>query len=306
MKTHARWPHSPYLDLTRRRGYPPVRRGGHRLDARVVVLCLVLLLVAHACSQSGGGSDIAIRIDGEPVHYGTFEAYLRANVDPGAIDLESKALSNLFDQFLDEQLLIRLAAERGLVKPHVDQRDALAYLLRDHEPELPESQLRAYYEAHLAEYQRPERVRLRLILVYDRPPAEKALAELRRGEDFAQVAARYSQDPKAQLGGDQGLLGHEDLPPSFADTIFGLEAGEISGIVKADYGFQIFKVEEKLPSATLSFEAARPEIEQQMRRQVLDEAMTSLIAEARRRSRVELFLQNFPFDYEGAYAAKRS
>lgn len=277
-----------------------------RSIARTPVLILGLATALAACNPGGGGVDVALRIDGEPVHYGDFELYLRANVDSQAGGLGAKALSGLFDQFLDERLLVRLATERGLVRPGEERQQAIAHLLSDQERAFSDSERRAYYQAHLADFQRPERVRLRQILVYDRPAAEQALAELKRGTDFAQVAARFSQDPKAQYGGDQGLLSHEDLPPAFADTIFRLAPGEFSGVVQAEYGFQIFKVEEKLPSATLSFEQVEPEIELQMRRLSLDESMASLLADARRRYRVELFPQNFPFDYQGDYGPTSS
>lgn len=298
-----RLPLRPAKPLRSRRPFRPTRVS---LLRNTVLVGTALLAALAACTQSGGGADVAMRIDGEPVHYGAFETYLRANVDNPAGDLGPKALSGLFDQFLDERLLVLLATERGLVRPGVSQREAIAYLLRDQERAFGEGEKRSYYQAHLGEFQRPERVRLRLILVYDKEKADQAMAELKRGEDFAQVAARFSQDPKAQYGGDQGLLSHEDLPPAFADTIFRLAPGEISRVVQAEYGFQIFKVEEKLPSATLSFEQVEPEIEQQMRRRALDETVASLLADARRRYRVELFPQNFPFDYQGDYGPTRS
>lgn len=270
--------------------------------ARALLPAALLLLAACEGGRTEVPADVALRIDKEDVHYSAFEAYLRANVDAKAVDLNAKTLSSLLDQFLDEQLLYRLAVSRGLLPAGGAERLAVGLLLENFDPQLPQAELEKYYFAHLDEFRRPDRVRLRQILVYDRPTAEKALAALKNGESFAEVAARFSQDPKAQSGGDQGVLGRDDLPPSFGDTIFRLAAGETSAIVEAEYGFQIFKVEEVLPATVLPFESARPAIEQQLRAGQADAELARLIAEARQKFKVVIFTQNVPFAYQGVYS----
>lgn len=266
-------------------------------------LLLLALLLAACEGRQEVPADVALRIDQDDVHYSAFEAYLRANVDPKAVDLNGKTSSSLLDQFLDEQLLLRLAVQQGLMPASGgDGRLAAMLLLEKVDPRLEKAELEKYYFDHLDEFRRPDRVRLRQILVYDRPTAEKALAALKKGDAFAEVAARFSQDPKAQSGGDQGLLARDDLPPSFAETIFRLGAGETSGIVEAEYGFQIFKVEEVLPATVLPFESARPAIEEQLRRQRVDQELVRLLEQARQQFKVEIFTQNVPFAYQGVYS----
>lgn len=285
------------------RAKPPSRR---RQVRRALVLVPLLVALGACGGRQEVPADVALRIAKEDVHYSAFEAYLRANVDPHAVDLEGRTLSSLLDQYLDEKLLQRLAVEKKLVPPGGDSRLAVELLLAENEPELDPAELEKYYFGHLDEFRRPDRVRLRQILVYDRPTAEKALAQIEQGEPFAAVAARFSQDPKAQAGGDQGLLGRDDLPPSFVETIFRLRAGETSDIVQAEYGFQIFKVEEVLPATVLSFEQARPAIEEEARRDRVDRTRLELIDEARQLFKVEIFTQNVPFAYQGVYSPSRS
>lgn len=284
---------------------PPIqaRPPRRRRAARRALVLVPLLVALGACSgRQEVPADVALRIGKEDVHYSAFEAYLRANVDPHAVDLEGKTLSSLLDQFLDERLLQRLAVEKKLMPADGDGRRAVELLLGQLETPLDPAEVQRHYFDHLDDFRRPDRVRLRQILVYDRPAAEKALAQLKQGESFATVAARFSQDPKAQAGGDQGLLGRDDLPPSFGETIFRLRAGETSAIVQAEYGFQIFKVEEVLPATVLSFEQARPAIEEQLRRDRVDRARLELIEEARRLFKVEIFTHNVPFAYQGVYS----
>jgi hypothetical protein len=74
--------------------------------------------------------------------------------------------------------------------------------------------------------------------------AEKALAELESGRDFAKVAAEYSDD--AVTKGDGGNIGvvernDRDVPPQVIDVLFGLEPGQTSGVINAGYTLVIVK-----------------------------------------------------------------
>jgi peptidyl-prolyl cis-trans isomerase SurA len=77
--------------------------------------------------------------------------------------------------------------------------------------------------------------------------ARKKLLELRKrildGEKFSTLAVLYSDDPaSARKGGELGLRTAEELDPAFADAAFGLQEGEVSGIVESSYGYHIIKL----------------------------------------------------------------
>lgn len=180
---------------------------------------------------------------------------------------------------------------------------AVAYLLRRSHPEPPtEAAVAAYYEAHRDDYQRQESVRLRQILVHDLEAAEAAYRALRQGEDFNQVAARFSQVPMAQLGDEGGHLTRDDLPVAFADAIFELEPGEVSEILPAEYGFHIFQVVERFPADVAPLAEVAGEVRRTLDQERLDEMVASFVAEARGRYNVKIHRSNFPFDYRGFYA----
>jgi parvulin-like peptidyl-prolyl isomerase len=166
---------------------------------------------------------------------------------------------------------------------------------------ISEEEVREAYTANLERYRRPEQVHLRQILTSDLETAQQAQAALVRGQAFEQVAARFSQGPMAAKGGDQGRLGKEDLPVEFAEMIFALEEGRVSGIVKADYGFHIFQVLAQHPAEITSFEEAAPGIRRELELQIADERMRRFLAEARERYNVKIYENNLPFEYRGAY-----
>jgi len=70
---------------------------------------------------------------------------------------------------------------------------------------------------------------------------QKALA----GADFASLAQAYSQDPTSKSGGDLGFFSRGELDSTFEKVAFSLAPGEISGVVKTQFGFHIIKVEER-------------------------------------------------------------
>ena len=66
------------------------------------------------------------------------------------------------------------------------------------------------------------------------------------GEDFAELAQNYSEDPATSVrGGDLGFIKRGDLVTEFEEVAFNLEPGDISGIVETQFGFHIIKMIEK-------------------------------------------------------------
>jgi peptidyl-prolyl cis-trans isomerase SurA len=78
-----------------------------------------------------------------------------------------------------------------------------------------------------------------------RAKAEKALAELQGGADFAQVSASYSDAQNALQGGELGWRSPAQLPGLFVDAAKSLRVGEISGILRSPNGFHILKLLDK-------------------------------------------------------------
>lgn len=78
-----------------------------------------------------------------------------------------------------------------------------------------------------------------------RTRAEAALAEASAGSSFARLAASYSDAPDALQGGALGWRSHERLPELFANALAGMQAGDVSQILRSPAGFHILKLNEK-------------------------------------------------------------
>ena len=79
------------------------------------------------------------------------------------------------------------------------------------------------------------------ILVATEEEAKEIKSLLDQGSDFRQLAKQRSKGPNAPKGGDLGLITKGDLLPELDKAISSLSVGQISGVIKSELGFHIFK-----------------------------------------------------------------
>lgn len=274
--------------------------------ARWLVVALALALPGCGDREALPGPDVAARIAGSDVRFGEIEEFVRLQTGESSGALESEALSRLLDQYLDENLLARLAVELGRATPEMRREVAVDALLAGEQlPQPTEAEILARYEAERPRLERPERLVLRQIVAEDRPTAERARRALASGTAFEEVLRGMGESPNASASGEQGALGRDDLPAAFADLLFRLRPGEVSPVLEAEYGFLVFEVVERLPAATLSLDQAKPEIERALAGERADAALARLVAQARSRYAVEVYDRNLPFSYRGEYPVSR-
>lgn len=141
---------------------------------------------------------------------------------------------------------------------------------------VPPRDVRRIYDETIAQYRRPERVRLRVIVIHggtnevDRAVrlklAVETLARLKANESFEQTARRVSEDGKAEQGGDWGWLDSADLGKELATSVQPVAAGGLSGVVVVDGDFYLVKVEERQAAGVTPFEDVRGGIERDLKR----------------------------------------
>ena len=139
--------------------------------------------------------------------------------------------------------------------------------------QLSDADLRAAYEKEKSRLEVPEKRHARHILITGKDDAaalaqaQQVLAQAKAGKDFGALAKQYSQDPgSAQNGGDLGWAERSAFVKPFADALFAMKAGEITGPVKTQFGYHIIRLDEIQASKGKTFEEARPELEAQVRR----------------------------------------
>ncbi|MCD6379608.1 peptidylprolyl isomerase [bacterium] len=154
------------------------------------------------------------------------------------------------NRWVDIELLYQEALRRGLKDdPRIKVRiktlekeflaDHLLFLEMRERIQIDEQEIKDYFEEHRREYEREYRVRH--ILLGTREEAEK-VERLLKSNSFSYIANKYSVDPAAKRGGDLGYLTKENMIPEFESVVFAMKPGEVSGIVKSDFGYHIVKL----------------------------------------------------------------
>ena len=113
-----------------------------------------------------------------------------------------------------------------------------------------DDELEAYLEKNISTYDTPEEVRASHILVDDEETANEVLDRLNNGADFAELAREYSTCPSAEEGGDLDWFSRGRMVPEFEEAAFALQVGEMSGIVKTQFGYHIIKLTDRKEAHT--------------------------------------------------------
>lgn len=143
-----------------------------------------------------------------------------------------------FDTIVEENNLTEADVRSQLRDLVVEQR-VTAHVAE--QVSVTDEDVAAYFEDQKAT--RYERMRASHILVASEDEAQRVLARVRGGEDFAAVAREVSTDEgSAQQGGDLGEFTRGRLVPEFERAAFDAEVGEIVGPVQTEFGFHVIKV----------------------------------------------------------------
>ena len=153
-----------------------------------------------------------------------------------------------------------------------------------------------FYDDHKAEMEQPEQVRLSEILISTSPKdkqtaeealdaaqkkADQALAELKAGKSFNEIAQKYSDGPTAAQGGDLGYFKRGSLAKELEDKTFGMKAGSLTEITRTKQGFVILRVEEHREAGVPPFKNVEPQIMEQLYYQKLQPALRTYLTKLR-------------------------
>ena len=138
-----------------------------------------------------------------------------------------------------------------------------------------DAEARAYYDQHRTEFTSPTEITLREILLEVptsdrgvnvaqddavRASAEELRKQLLAGEPFPRLAGEHSAASSKANGGLIGPIHSDELAPQLRDLLASMNVGDITGVLRAQRGYQILKLESRTDSTVKTFEEARGDI----------------------------------------------
>jgi parvulin-like peptidyl-prolyl isomerase len=277
-------------------------------------------------------SRIVLRVGAVSYSAADFRRYIRETVGGSVQELDAAALSNLFDQFVSDEILLQDTAAHAITlsaeekKAYLEkaepgtwtEEEKVSLLASDSGPlidkmriqkyiqelsrdlTVTEEEIRAYYDAHPAEFSLPERVQVSQILVSTEAAAVELWEEVRFADEEAFRAAARSEStgPEASSGGEMGIFERGQLPEEMEKAVFGMQEGEISPVVESSYGYHIFRLDRKLAPETVSFDSAAPSIRKKLLERKSEAAAARRLEELKRNLDWDILPQNLFFPYQ--------
>jgi peptidyl-prolyl cis-trans isomerase C len=286
--------------------------------AMVLVPVLIMGVFLAACSKeaprpgtSAGvvDSTVAATVGGQPIYVSDvqLEAEAQGVTEAGKqLEFDSAEFNRVLDQLIDIKLLAQEAVGRQLDQdPQARHRlDAarehiLGNILVEQvvAERVDEAAIKKMYDSQVAIWELGEEVHVRHIVSATKEDADKVLAKLQSGTDFAVLASKESTDQATRLeGGDMGWMTEEEAPPELQKVIKSTPVGGISKPFQTAMGWHVAKIEERRKE--------QPPTMEQMRDPILKHLTTLQIGDVLKELRTKAKIQkmnspqNAPIDID--------
>ena len=171
----------------------------------------------------------------------------------------------------DRERLKTSLCERSVLNQYMEER-----LFAD--IKIEESEALDYYKSHQSEFKRPERVLIRHLLAPSEAVAKMLKAHINPA-NFETLARQHSIAPEAANGGLIGPFPKGSMPPVF-EVAFHQKPGEISDLLKSNYGYHLIMLLNRYPKQQLAFVDMKGQIVKKLRAQKEAERFTKWVDQA--------------------------
>ncbi len=160
----------------------------------------------------------------------------------------------------------------------------LQYLVFDFKDDLKQvtvndEAVQRFFQDNINKYQTPEKRQASHILfragetddgearAAKKQAAEKVLARLKAGEDFAKLAAEFSEDGTKDRGGDLGAFSRGQMVAPFEEAVFAMNKGELRGPVETPFGYHLIRLDQIIPEKKQTLDEVKGSIVKELERQ---------------------------------------
>jgi len=191
--------------------------------------------------------------------------YLKAMADT------PQGRKEMLDTMVIRELILQQASKDGADKgPEIEEKlqelkkrlivESFLKKKVESEAKISDDDLKKFYDQNLEKFKTGEQIRASHILVKTEKEAKDLLAQIKGGANFEELAKKSSVDSSAAKGGDLGWFGKGTMVPAFEKAVLSLKEGQISDVVKSDFGFHIIKLTGKRAAGVRPFDEVKDQI----------------------------------------------
>jgi len=170
------------------------------------------------------------------------------------------------------------------------------------DPEIPEENIKGFYNSSPKAYSREESVKVSHILIKvdenagpkekkkARKKAEQIRKEILGGKAFAEMAKKHSECNSASGGGSLRYIKRGYMPEEFDKVAFSLDKGAVSEVVETKFGYHIIKVSEKTPGGVAPYHEVRDFIKKFLQEDESKKKLAEHLAKLKEKAKIEILL----------------
>jgi peptidyl-prolyl cis-trans isomerase C len=264
-----------------------------------LAILLLLLLPLFACGKKQEGKAVAT-IDGEKITVQEFNAELdKIPMNMKMLVASQSGKKDFLDRLVVKRLLLK-EAKKDKIEKEKEFQDRLSdireqliieTLLKKKvtaESQFKDEELQKFYEAHKEEFKKDREIQTRQIVVKTEAEVKEIQSKIAKGEDFAELAKKYSIDPSAKTtGGDIGYHPKGTLIPEFEEAAFKLtKVGQVTPPVKTQLGYHLIKLEGERTGAYVPFAEVKDFVRQKLTQEKQTEVLKKYIDDLKKNAKI--------------------
>lgn len=266
-----------------------------------ILISLIAFLFLFSCAKKDNGK-VLVSIDNDTITLDEFNKELdKIPMNMKMLVATQSGKKTYLDRFIMKKLLLREAAKNNIENEKdfqnrlADIKDQLLIesLLKKKiaaDSQLTDDDLKKYYDANKEKFKKEKEINTRHILLKTDEEAKQVMERLQKGEDFVELAKKYSIDPNAKTsGGEIGFHPKGTLLPEYEAAAFKLtKVGQVTGPIKSQFGYHIIRLEGAKSPSYVPFDEVKDFIRQQLIQDKQKELLEKYIEDLKKAAKITI------------------
>lgn len=270
-------------------------------NALICLICLLLVASLFACKKEDD-SKVLVTLNEDKITMNEFNKELdKIPMNMKMMVATENGKKTFLDRLIIKKLLLKEAGKANIEQDkefqnrltEIKEQLVIESLLKKKitaGANITDENLQKYYDANKEKFRKEREINTRHIILKSEEEAKQVKEKLASGEDFSELAKKYSLDPNAKVtGGEVGFHPKGTLVPEYEAAAFKLtKVGQTSPITKTQFGYHIIRLEGIKPPQYVPFAEVKEFIKQQLAQEKQKEVLDKYIDDLKKSSKITI------------------